>query len=82
MTHNSKGEYKMTDDSRFSESKIDSIKGAMGGHDTKRRVERRINKSYTIRPDVANELVAKANEQNLTASRYLENILMKEFDIK
>ena len=41
----------------------------------------RISKSYTLKKELAEEL-ARANEQELTASRYLENILKKEFKIK
>lgn len=42
----------------------------------------RISKSYTLKKELAEELATRANEQELTASRYLENILKKEFKIK
>ncbi|MFH7316651.1 MULTISPECIES: hypothetical protein [Lactobacillaceae] len=41
----------------------------------------RLSKSYTLKQDVANELASRAKEQELTASRYLEKLLKKEFDM-
>lgn len=39
--------------------------------------EPRISKSYTLKRNLAEELARQAKEQDLTASRYLENILKK-----
>ena len=41
----------------------------------------RLSKSYALKQDVANELASRAKEQELTASRYLEKLLKKEFDM-
>ena len=41
----------------------------------------RLSKSYTLKQDVANELSSRAKDQELTASRYLEKLLKKEFDM-
>ncbi|MDN6572583.1 MAG: hypothetical protein L0L22_16540 [Staphylococcus equorum] len=43
--------------------------------------EPRIQKSYTLKKNVADELTKKANEEELTASRYLEKLLRKEFNL-
>ncbi len=41
----------------------------------------RISKSYTLKQDIANELTRRAKEKELTASRYLEKLLKKEFNL-
>lgn len=42
---------------------------------------RRIQKSFTLKEEVANELVRKAKEEELTASRYLEKLLREQFNL-
>ncbi|MDN6571851.1 MAG: hypothetical protein L0L22_12740 [Staphylococcus equorum] len=42
--------------------------------------EPRISKSYTLKRNIAEELTKRATEEELTASRYLEKILRKEFN--
>lgn len=41
--------------------------------------EPRISKSYTLKRNLADKLAEEASKRELTASRYLENILKKEF---
>lgn len=48
---------------------------------TKEIVEPRISKSYTLNKNVANELTKRAKLEDLTASRFLEKLLKKEFDL-
>lgn len=48
---------------------------------TKEIVEPRISKSYTLKKNVANELTKRAKLEDLTASRFLEKLLKKEFDL-
>ncbi|KZU18653.1 hypothetical protein [Lactiplantibacillus plantarum] len=42
----------------------------------------RISKSYTLKPELAEELARRADSEELTASRYLERILKEEFNLK
>lgn len=41
----------------------------------------RILKSYTLKQNIANKLARRAKEKELTASRYLEQLLKKEFNL-
>lgn len=41
----------------------------------------RISKSYTLQKKVADALAEKAKEEDLTASRFLEKLLKKEFGL-
>ncbi len=41
----------------------------------------RISKSYTLQKKVADTLAKKAKEEDLTASRFLEKLLKKEFGL-
>lgn len=41
----------------------------------------RVSKSYTLKQELANELASRAKDEDLTASRYLERILKKEFNL-
>ena len=38
-------------------------------------VQSRVSKSYTLKPEIAEELAQRAEAQELTASRYLEKVL-------
>lgn len=42
-------------------------------------VQSRVSKSYTLKPEIAEELVQRADAQELTASRYLEKVLRDVF---
>lgn len=42
----------------------------------------RISKSYTLKPELAEELTRRAASEELTASRYLEKILKEAFNLK
>lgn len=42
-------------------------------------VQSRISKSYTLKPEIAEELAQRAEAQELTASRYLEKVLRDVF---
>jgi len=38
-----------------------------------------VSKSYTLKPEIAEELAQRAEAQELTASRYLEKVLRDVF---
>lgn len=40
-----------------------------------------ISKSYALKQNIANKLARRAKEKELTASRYLEQLLKKEFNL-
>ena len=42
-------------------------------------VQSRVSKSYTLKPEIAEELAQRAEAQELTASRYLEKVLRDVF---
>lgn len=42
-------------------------------------VQSRVSKSYTLKPEIAEELAQRAEVQELTASRYLEKVLRDVF---
>jgi len=42
-------------------------------------VQSRVSKSYTLKPEIAEELAQCAEAQELTASRYLEKVLRDVF---
>lgn len=63
------------------EDKMDQLKTSMNSKPvTNENTAPRISKSYTLKQDIANELASRAKEKELTASRYLEQLLKKEFD--
>ena len=65
------------------EDKMNKLKSSMNTQigENENNQAPRLSKSYTLKQDVANELASRAKEQELTASRYLEKLLKKEFDI-
>ncbi|AFT82586.1 hypothetical protein FE415_09035 [Leuconostoc carnosum] len=62
------------------EDKMDQLKSSMNNKAVNESPAPRISKSYTLKQDIANELASRAKEKELTASRYLEQLLKKEFD--
>ena len=61
------------------EDKMDQLRNSLNSNPvTNERPAPRVSKSYTLKQDIANEL-AKGKE--LTASRYLERLLKKEFNL-
>ncbi|MBB6433470.1 hypothetical protein [Leuconostoc carnosum] len=62
------------------EDKMDQLKSSMNNKAVNESPAPRISKSYTLKQDIANELANRAKEKELTASRYLEQLLKKEFD--
>lgn len=63
------------------EDKMDQLKSSMNNKAVNDESHApRISKSYTLKQDIANELASRAKEKELTASRYLEQLLKKEFD--
>ena len=42
-------------------------------------VQSRVSKSYTLKPEIAEEFAQRAEAQELTASRYLEKVLRDVF---
>lgn len=42
-------------------------------------VQSRVSKSYTLKPEIAEELAQRAEAQELTASHYLEKVLRDVF---
>ncbi|MCD5258220.1 hypothetical protein AB0X56_10320 [Weissella paramesenteroides] len=42
-------------------------------------VQSLVSKSYTLKPEIAEELAQRAEAQELTASRYLEKVLRDVF---
>lgn len=64
------------------EDKMDQLKTSMNSKSVANETTApRISKSYTLKQDIANELARRAKEKELTASRYLEQLLKKEFNI-
>lgn len=64
------------------EDKMDQLKTSMNSKSvTNETTAPRISKSYTLKQDIANELARRAKEKELTASRYLEQLLKKEFNL-
>ncbi|GAA5423274.1 hypothetical protein TEHD86_0186 [Tetragenococcus halophilus subsp. halophilus] len=63
------------------EDKAESIKESLPKKNISRDREPRISKSYTLKKRVAEELTKKAEEEEITASRYLEKLLRKEFNL-
>ncbi|MDU8985421.1 MAG: hypothetical protein E7H46_12370 [Staphylococcus epidermidis] len=60
------------------EDKMDQLRSSLNSNPvTNERPAPRVSKSYTLKQDIANE--AKGKE--LTASRYLERLLKKEFNL-
>lgn len=60
------------------EDKKNQLKDSLYKSESK---SRRIQKSFTLKEEVANELVRKAKEEELTASRYLEKLLKEQFNL-
>jgi hypothetical protein len=50
-----------------------------GKNKAEKNREPRISKSYTLKRELAEKLSAEADNEDLTASRYLEKILKKHF---
>jgi len=64
------------------EDKMDQLKTSMNSKPvTNETTAPRFSKSYTLKQDIANELARRAKEKELTASRYLEQLLKKEFNL-
>lgn len=64
------------------EDKMNQLKNSMSSKTAKNEpTAPRISKSYTLKQDIANELTRRAKEKELTASRYLEKLLKKEFNL-
>lgn len=64
------------------EDKMDQLKTSMNNKPVANAtMAPRISKSYTLKPDIANELARRAKGKDLTASRYLEQLLKKEFNL-
>ncbi|CAK1230107.1 hypothetical protein [Fructobacillus fructosus] len=63
------------------EDKMNQLKKSMdSNHQAQVEKAPRISKSYTLKQNVANELAKRAHEKDMTASRYLESLLKKEFN--
>lgn len=75
--HTPKGEFKMG-----FEDKRNELKNSMGSYYSQNENQsvRRTQKSYTLQPELAKELAKRAKNENLTASRYLENLLKEVFN--
>lgn len=64
------------------EDKMDQLKTSMNSKPVaSENTAPRISKSYTLKQDIANELARRAKGKELTASRYLEQLLKKEFNL-
>lgn len=64
------------------EDKMDQLKTSMNSKPVaNENTAPRISKSYTLKQDIANELARRAKGKELTASRYLEQLLKKEFNL-
>lgn len=64
------------------EDKMDQLRNSLNSNPvTNERPAPRVSKSYTLKQDIANELAKRAKGKELTASRYLERLLKKEFNL-
>ena len=64
------------------EDKMNQVKNSMNSKPVINETPApRISKSYTLKQNIANELARRAKEKELTASRYLEQLLKKEFNL-
>ncbi|MBO2705100.1 hypothetical protein [Lactiplantibacillus plantarum] len=64
------------------EDKMNQLKNSMNSNPiTNEPPTPRVSKSYTLKQNVANELARRAKGKELTASRYLEQLLKKEFNL-
>lgn len=61
------------------ENKMDKLESGL--QPVERTKATRVAKSYTLRPELAAALAERAAAEDLTASRYLERILKKEFNL-
>jgi hypothetical protein len=67
------------------EDKMKQLKATLPNSDSVLNIKKgttyrpRVSKSYTLKPDIAEELATRAQAEELTASRYLEKLLRTVF---